>query len=53
MLGVSGFSKYGTFTFKVRIVWNAGNGADLRIIKNNIIYLNFTKYVFCRVGNTC
>jgi hypothetical protein len=24
-LGVNGFSKYGTFNFKVKISWNAGN----------------------------
>jgi hypothetical protein len=42
ILGVSGFSKYGTFTLKIKIVWNAGNGSDMRILNNNIIYLNFT-----------
>jgi len=31
MLGVSGFSKYDTITLKIRIVWNAGIGAYLRI----------------------
>jgi hypothetical protein len=29
MLGVSGFSKYGTFNLKVKISWNAGNVQDL------------------------
>jgi len=53
MLGVSGFSKYDTITLKVRIVWNAGNWANLRIIYNNIIYLNFTKVVLSRAGNAC
>ena len=43
MFGFSGFSKYGTFNLKVRILWNAGNWSDLRIINNNIVYLKFTK----------
>ena len=53
MLYVSGFSKYGIVTLKVKIVWNAGKGANLRIIYNNIIYLNFTKDVLSRTRNTC
>jgi len=53
MLGVSGFSTYGTITLNVRIVWNAGNWSDLRIINNNIIYLNFTKDALSRTGNAC
>jgi len=53
MLGVSGFWKYGIITLKVRIVWNAGNGSDRRILNNNIIYLNFKKDALSRAGNAC
>jgi len=51
MLRFSGFSKYGTFHLIVRIVWKTGNGADLGIIYNNIIYLNFTKDVLSTAEN--
>ena len=50
MLGLSGFSKYGTFTLKVRNVWNVGNVVDLRITYNNIIYLSFPKMCFAWLG---
>jgi len=53
MLGVSGVSKYDTFTLKVRIVWNAGKWSDLRIINNDVIYLNCIKDLLIRAGNTC
>jgi len=32
VLGVSGFSKYGTFTLKAKILWNAKNVGDQRIV---------------------
>jgi len=52
MMRFSGFSKYGTFNLRVRIVWNTKTGADLRITYHNIIYLNFTKDVLRRAENT-
>jgi len=50
MLGVSGFSKYGTFILKVKISSNAGNRGDLRIIYNNKYYLSFPKMCFAELG---
>ena len=50
MLGVNGFWKYGTFTLKVKIFWNAGNVGDLRIMYNNILYLIFPKMCFGGLG---
>ena len=53
VLGVCGFSKYGNLTLKVKIVWNIGNRSYLRIINNDITYLNCIKDVLIRAGNTC
>jgi hypothetical protein len=50
MLGVIGFSKYGTFTLTVSNVRNAGNIGDLRIIYNNMFYLSFPKKCFAGLG---
>jgi hypothetical protein len=50
MLGVSGFSKYDTFTSKVKIPWNAGNGGDLRIIYSDIFYISFPEMCFAGPG---
>jgi hypothetical protein len=49
-LGVSGVSKYGTFNLKIKILWNAGNVGNLRIIYNNIPYLSFSKICFAGLG---
>lgn len=46
MLGASGFSKYYTFSLEVMISWDAGNGGDLRIIYNNLLYLSFQRMCF-------
>jgi hypothetical protein len=43
ILNCSVFSKYGTFTLKVKISWNGVNVRDLRIMYNNRIYLSFSK----------
>jgi ABC-type microcin C transport system permease subunit YejB len=50
MLVFSGFSKYGTFTLKVKISWNAVNVGDLRIVYNYILYLSFPKMCFAGMG---
>jgi hypothetical protein len=50
MLGVSGFSKYGPFTLKVKFSWNAGNVGNLRFIENDIFYLIFSKMCFVGLG---
>jgi hypothetical protein len=51
ILGGSVFSKYGTFALEVKISWNSGNGADLRVIHNNIFYVSFSNDIFFRFGN--
>ena len=53
MLGGICFLNYGTFILILRMVWSAGSAGSLRIINNNIIYLNFTNDTFCRAGNAC
>jgi hypothetical protein len=50
MLGVSGYSKYGTFNLKGKISWNAGNVQDLRIMHIKILYLSFPKMCFAGLG---
>jgi len=50
ILGVSGFSIYGTFILKAKISWNARNDGDLRIIYNNIHYPSFPKMCFAELG---
>ena len=50
MLGVSWFSKYDTFTLKLKLLWPAGNGGDLGIIYSNLLYLSFPKMCFAEPG---
>jgi len=50
MLGVSGFSKYDTFTLKLKVSCSAGNGGDLGIIYSNLLYLSFRKMCFAGPG---
>jgi len=50
MLGVSGLSKYDTFTLILTVSWPAGNGGGLGIIYSNLLYLNFPKLCFAGPG---